>query len=143
MAGANVAVASGPHLAAIGAGTHDSRMSLSCRHDFPALLLVLLFALGISLAPIGANLMAADMDMALSAEAAGPCPHACAGCGDDGGIDAAACVSLCGAAAQALSPAPPAGPPSVSRGRLEIDHPVTGGCLHGPNPDPPRPLAFA
>ena len=116
-------------------------MSLSCRHDFPALLLVLLFALGIILAPIGASLMAADM--ALSTEAAGPCPHACAGCGDDGGMDAAACVSLCGAAAQALSPAPPAGPPAVSRARPEIDHPVPAGCLHGPDPDPPRPLAFA
>jgi hypothetical protein len=107
-------------------------------HRLRALLLALVLALGVNVSLVQGGLMAAEM--AVSADAAQPCPHGCDGCGDGhGGLDAGTCLSLCGAAAQGLLPGEPIAHPPASRASLQARYLVFGGRFHSPDPGPPKP----
>lgn len=110
-------------------------------HRIRALLLTLLLALGMSLSFVQGGLMAAEM--AISAEAGDPGPSGCDGCGgDDGKMDAAMCLSVCGAAAQGMPPGEPVALPSASRASYQALHLLLGGRSHSPDHGPPRILTL-
>jgi hypothetical protein len=110
-------------------------------HRFQALLLALLLALGMSLSFVQGGLMAAGM--AVSAKACHHSPPDCDGCGDDGGIDAGTCLSLCGTVAHALVPAAAVEPPVACRPSFHAAGVALGRYSHGPDPGPPRLRALA
>jgi hypothetical protein len=114
-------------------------MSRSPKHRVRALLLALLLALGTSLSLVQGGLMAAEM--AVSAEAAQPCPHGCDGC-DETDLDASTCLFACASAVQGLLPGESLALPPASRARFDVGYLVFGGRSHSPDPGPPKPIAL-
>jgi hypothetical protein len=110
-------------------------------HRLRILLLALALALGMTVSLVQAGLMAAEM--VISAEAGGGGPSGCDGCGgDDGKMDAATCLSVCGSAAQGMPPGDPVTPPPASRASFQVVHLLLGGRSHSPDHGPPKILAL-
>jgi hypothetical protein len=108
-------------------------------HRLHLFVLAAFLGLGLSLSPVQAGIMSAQMGTA--AMLPEPGTHECAGCeGGDGHLDIGSCLSVCGSATHALLPGEPAAPLSSCSARLRPGDPPTGGVVAAPEPDPPRAL---
>ena len=80
-------------------------------------------------------------EMAISADAAHPCPNGCDGCGNSD-LDAGACLSLCGMAAHGLVQDEPVALSPASQASFQGGYLALDGRSHSPDPGPPRPLTL-
>jgi hypothetical protein len=111
-------------------------------HGTRTLLLSVLLGLGMSLSSVQGGGMAAEMAFATDGARHGP--GGCDGC-DHEGMDAGACVAICGSAAQGLMPPELLTPPPASRTDFQIVRLHLSGRSHSPDHGPPKisPLADA